>query len=555
MFRLRQLDLWGITKNGKQFPIEVSVSLIEDEEEPIYLAIIRDSTIRRQTDYALRREKETAQQYLDVAGNMFLVINPDESVGLINQKGCEILGFKDIEIVGENWFDNYVPIKNRESQRDLFRNHFSGKVQAPDKFESPIINANGEERLILWHTSDLHDTEGNLNAILRSGVDITKQKEVERKLHQLNSELEARVEMRTRELEESQKLYRLIARNFPNGTINVFDRDLNYVFVEGRELFVNGITSDMLVGTSYLKRLPKDIALDIVDRLKEVFNGRNCTFQIEHNNNVYELNAVALYDVMGVINQILVVEQNITQQKRVEEELQKTVEKEKELNALKSRFVSMASHEFRTPLGTILSSVSLVEKYTSQEHAERRKKHIERIKSSVGNLTNILNDFLSLDKLETGNIKVNKSEFSYPELAENVCEEMYSICKSGQRIHYEHKGQASSVNMDRQMARNILINLLSNAIKYSDEDQHILVQSYFKNQKLYLKVKDEGMGIPKEEQKHLFERFFRANNASNIQGTGLGLNIVKKYTELLKGTIKFESKEGEGTTFTLSFPQ
>lgn len=551
---LRQVDFWGKRKMDAKFPIDLSFSEVQYEDHQAFVCILKDATISRQTEWALRREKEIAQQYLDVAGNMFLVINEDETVGLINQKGCEILGYQDYEIIGENWFDLFVPIRAREPQRDLFRNHFTGKQRSIDKFHSAIINSKGEERFILWHSSDLQGSDGRLSAVLRSGVDITKQQQVEEQLHHLNFELERRVQQRTTELEESQKLYRLIARNFPNGTINVFDSNLNYVFVEGRELFVNGITSDMLVGTSYLKRLPKDIAIEVVDKLKDVFNGKNTIFQIEHNENVYELNAVALFDVMGVINQILVVEQNITQQKRIEEELQKTVEKEKELNALKSRFVSMASHEFRTPLGTILSSVSLVERYTGKEQEEKRVKHINRIKSSVSNLTNILNDFLSLDRLETGKISLNYSKVYPTELFEHVIEEMQSIANTGQTIKLEASGLDKEIVTDRQLIRNILINLLSNAIKYSPENGVVEVKVALSKDKLNIKVKDYGMGIPKADQKHLFERFFRANNAANIQGTGLGLNIVKKYTDLLEGKISFTSTEGEGTTFSLSLP-
>mgnify|MGYP000395045442 CR=1 FL=1 len=547
-------DLYGKTKSGTYFPIEVSLNLVKSGKDTLVMALILDVTIRRQTEFALRKEKETAQQYLDVAGNMFLVINRDESVSLINQKGCEILGYTEEEIIGENWFDQFVPIVTREPQRDSFKNHFSGKQKMLDKYEDSIIDSNGDEHIILWHNSNLFDSEGNLTALLRSGVDITKQKEIESKLHELNFELEERVHRRTVELEESQKLYRLIARNFPNGTINVFDRDLNYVFVEGRELFKNGVTSEMLVGTSYLKRLPTDVALELVDKLKSVFNGQNITFQVSYNNNSYELNAVALYDGMGVISQILVVEQNITQQKKIEEELQRAVDKERELNALKSRFVSMASHEFRTPLGTILSSVSLIEKYPLTEQHAKREKHIERIKSSVSNLTSILNDFLSLDRLETGNIQVKPTELLVRELVENVVEEMQSVTRENQKIDYKHQGMDSPKMLDRQILRNILLNLISNAIKYSPENGLVKVNTVMETETLTIHVSDNGMGIPAEDQKHLFERFFRANNVSNIQGTGLGLNIVKKYVELLGGNITFNSEEKIGTTFTVIIP-
>ncbi|MFN7013628.1 MAG: ATP-binding protein [Bacteroidia bacterium] len=235
------------------------------------------------------------------------------------------------------------------------------------------------------------------------------------------------------------------------------------------------------------------------------------------------------------------------------QEVLQALERERELNELKSRFVTTASHEFRTPLGTILSSVSLIARYQNTEDQSKREKHIERIKSAVNNLTEILNDFLSLEKLEEGIIRNNPTSLHLEKFMKDIIDEMRALLKPGQYIHYQHSGDFEIV-LDSQLLKNVMLNLISNAIKYSPENKEIWVKSELVNNNLKIDVIDKGIGIPDEDKPHMFERFFRANNAGNIQGTGLGLNIVKKYIELMDGTITFESQYGKGTTFTVMIP-
>jgi PAS domain S-box-containing protein len=240
--------------------------------------------------------------------------------------------------------------------------------------------------------------------------------------------------------------------------------------------------------------------------------------------------------------------------KEVEEskdELAQALNKEKELSDLKSRFVSMASHQFRTPLSTILSSASLVAKYTLAEEQEKRDRHTQRIKSSVHNLTDILNEFLSIGKIEDGKIVTHYSVFNVKELLYNICSELQGIAKNTQQIIYKHNGN-TEVNLDITLLRNIIINLLSNAIKFSPDDTVIEVSSDVNANDIIFQVSDHGMGISQEDQEHLFERFFRAKNATNIQGTGLGLHIVDKYVELMNGHIECKSELEKGTTFTVT---
>ncbi|MDO8998682.1 MAG: PAS domain-containing sensor histidine kinase [Bacteroidota bacterium] len=235
------------------------------------------------------------------------------------------------------------------------------------------------------------------------------------------------------------------------------------------------------------------------------------------------------------------------------DELSVALEREKELNDMKSRFVTMASHEFRTPLSTILSSASLIGKYKSTEEEEKRNKHVVRIKSAVSNMTLILNDFLSAGKLEEGKISVSLVKINIPLYVNECLNELSNFLKVGQEIKYSHAGNEIFV-CDKQFLKNIVINLVSNSSKFSSENKEIEINTINTNSELQIIIKDNGMGIPLDEQKSLFERFFRAKNASNIQGTGLGLSIVAKYIEVLNGTIKFESELNKGTIFHINLP-
>ncbi len=271
------------------------------------------------------------------------------------------------------------------------------------------------------------------------------------------------------------------------------------------------------------------------------------------------------YELENVVNQLLTLNKQLEQEiihkneiqnqlKEREADLERGLAKEKELSELKTRFVSMASHEFRTPLSTIMSSVSLIGRYTESDQQPNREKHIVKIKSSVTHLTGILNDFLSMNKLEEGKVEMHIENIDvFPEW-NNVMDEMYTILKADQKLISSINVDKGWIDTDKKIFKNIIINLISNAIKYSDSKGEIRCALEYQDNIVTIHIKDNGMGIPFEDQKHLFERFFRARNVINIEGTGLGLNIVKKYVEMLNGTIRFNSIQYEGTEFIIELP-
>lgn len=251
----------------------------------------------------------------------------------------------------------------------------------------------------------------------------------------------------------------------------------------------------------------------------------------------------------------LVLQEALNDLEKSQTELREGLLKEKELHEMKSRFVTMASHEFRTPLTTILSSVSLISKYIKEEEQPQRDRHIQRIKNSVFSLTEILNDVLSLGKLDEGKVEVQLEEINLCEVLQSVVNDMDLILKPNQEIEVNcPKNQ--KVRADITLLQRVIVNLLSNAIKFSFDETNITVEVLCNKNlnEVQVHISNQGIGIPEAEQAKLFDRFYRAHNAANVQGTGLGLSIVKRCLELMNASVSFTSIENSTTTFIIHLP-
>lgn len=409
--------------------------------------------------------------------------------------------------------------------------------------------------------------------------DISKRKEAEQALQQLNEALEEKIEDRTQTLTSTvNQLAALIAeteaKDAELNRINIFlnniwDHAEAIIFVTDTTGLINmfnpaaerrlGYEAANVTGSETPALFLDQAAITLQELMRNAGAGLSDEREL-----VYRCNDgsrlpvsqtfTAIRNAQGEVDGYLGMAMDISERKKAEADLLAALEKEKELSELKSRFVSMASHEFRTPLSTVLSSAYLISKYEEREDHAKREKHVQRIVSAVNMLTDILNDFLSVGRIEEGKIQVRYSHFNLEELLRQIVAELNGLLKPGQEIVYRHQGPAQ-VMLDPSLMKHIIMNLLSNAIKFSPEQARIELQSNQEEQTISLSVTDKGLGIPEEDQQHLFERFFRATNATTIQGTGLGLHIVHKYTELMNGTVSCESRLDEGTTFRLSFPQ
>lgn len=247
-------------------------------------------------------------------------------------------------------------------------------------------------------------------------------------------------------------------------------------------------------------------------------------------------------------------EEEIKRRKVAEQKIKDALQKEKELNELKTKFLSLVSHEFKTPLSGILTSATLTEKYTKEEQQEKREKHLVTIRNKVHYLNNILNDFLSIERLDSGRGQYKFSTFGVKRLINEVVYNANVTLKDGQEIIYPKDIKDVELVQDEKILELILSNLLGNAIKYSPENTVIEFNISVNGDFIKFEVKDQGRGIPKKDQKHIFERYFRAENALLDQGTGIGLNIAKTHLENLGGNIDFQSEENKGTIFTVILP-
>lgn len=280
-------------------------------------------------------------------------------------------------------------------------------------------------------------------------------------------------------------------------------------------------------------------------------NDSNLLYIIHRVQDVTEI--VLLQQQSGSEEMARIIEQQNAALNTAKNELAAALSREKELSELKSRFLTMASHEFRTPLSTILSSAYLSSQYKDAEDAEKRERHLQRIVNSVELLTDLLDDFLSIGKIEEGKHVIHFQCFDIKVLIEDLLNDLSATLKYGQSLHYTHTGN-NFVYTDPAVIKHMLMNLISNAKKFSNEGKAINIDTVQDDEKLSLCVSDNGIGIAPHDMQYLFERFFRGSNVTNIQGTGLGLHLVGKYAEMLGGTVNCESELYKGTTFRVTIP-
>ncbi len=501
------------------------------------IGTVQDITEKKLAELEIERLTWVAKH----TNSAVVISNPHGKIEWVNTSFEKLTGYKLKEIIGVHPGDFLQGTRtDKETVKrvgERLRNHLPSTGEV-------LLNYNKQGEPI-WISSDIAPIFKNGKLINFVGImtdltDVMQAKEIKEQQEVLL---------------QKQQMFKAISKYFPNGIIGIVNPDLRYVFVGGTELKKLGLNHHEMIGDKIFDNIHPESNEYAEPFLKRAFTGEKISFELTISGKIYLVTAVPVNAKVAPVNQVLIVIQNITESKKSQEELMNALQKQKELNELKSKFVSIASHEFRTPLSTILSSSFLVGKYNKPEDDERKEKHLERIKNSVNNLTDILNDFLSVGKIEEGGIKNRPGLFNVRSFFSELQEEMQGYLKPGQQIIYSHKGKSEMVYLDRQHFKNVHINLLSNAIKYSEENKTIHLTSLFDNHTLRVKVRDEGIGIPEADQKHLFETFFRANNVSNIQGTGMGLHIVKKYLDIMGGSIEFTSAENQGSTFTTSYPQ
>jgi PAS domain S-box-containing protein len=537
-------EIFALKKDGTIFPVEVELNPYSIYNKTYVMALVKDISEKKTIEKSLMLRTKALQS----AKNGIIITDAqkhDNPVIYFNSAFQDLTGYSDAEILNHNCRflqgkDRNQPplkklreaIKNGESYQATLRNYKKdGTMFWNDLYVFPITNSKGIVTNFIGIQND---------------VTLRKNSEEER-----------------------------------NHLATIFNESLNEIYVFDTETlkFINvNYGAQKNIGYS-LEELKNMTPLDIKTKNKKIEfrktidvllnkNVEKVEFESIHkrkNGTEYPVEVHLQLSNLGEKNVFVAIILDITERKNYTSQLENQVEertqqlkvalsKEKELNELKTKFLSLVSHEFKTPLSGILTSSQLLSKYQLAEHQEKRDKHLKIITDKVYFLNNILNDFLSIEKLETGKVNYKFSHFKLSKVVNEVVYNANMLLKDGQQIKYPENIDDLSLYQDEKIIQLIFFNLLHNAIKYSTEGSVIDLQIKQDKTLTTLTIKDEGIGIPEKDQKSIFERYYRAENVINTQGTGIGLNIAKNHLENLGGSIYFESKEHVGTIFTITFP-
>ncbi|MCX6170179.1 MAG: PAS domain S-box protein [Ignavibacteriales bacterium] len=424
----------------------------------------------------------------------------------------------------------------------------------------PLMNADNCLGAIGFHwIKKLHTFSGNEKRLLivfaNMLVNLQQRKRTEEELNKYRDHLVDMVEERTAELKQSQETFRALAENIKDVIIRV-NKNFQFLYMNSALQDLFGITTSHYIGKSLSElNFPKNIVNGFETLIKQVFDttqSQRVEFKLP--NGIWaDLLAMPEYDINGKVGTVIISARDITEIKKLQLEIQEALKKEKELNELKNNFISMVSHEFRTPLTTVLSSSDFLESAIETMDSQKKSKYFNRIRKNVENMTYMLEEVLFLNKMESEKISVNKEEIYLHQYCKEIFEEISeSFPQIKSTLHI--KLDRDYFKVDSRLLRKILENLISNAFKYNNENGSVNFRVNSSTDRLRFEIEDTGIGIPEEEKTNVYQSFTRMSNSQNIKGSGLGLSITKKTVDKLGGEISFTSKEKEGTTFIVIIP-
>jgi PAS domain S-box-containing protein len=516
------------------------------------LTLLASAFDQRTTFQALKEQalQESEKRFRTLIREMqvgVLLLGPQAEVILHNQAALTLLGLTEHQLLSDSAFGSQwkviqenttaFPSQNRPVQkaiatRQLVRNVVMG-VYKPTDQDWVWLLVNADPQLA---------ADGSVEQVICTFSDISERKRTEEAL------LQSETKFRTFVENANDIIYSLT-------TEGIF----SYVAPNWTELLGHDVSE--VEGKPFSNFIhPENQPACIEFFHKIVITGEKQSgveYQIKHKDGSWRWHTTsgsASKDTNGNILCFIGVCRDITSAKQVEAEIHIALAKEKELGELKSRFISMTSHEFRTPLSTILFSAELLEAYSQNWTNEKKNEHLHRIQSAVDRMTQLLDDVLLLGKAEAGKLECKPIPLNLEKFCIDLVEEVRLGAGSKYTITLAKQGQYTTTYIDEKLLRQILGNLLSNALKYSHQGSTIDFEVYCQDGEAIFKIKDQGIGIPLEDQQRLFESFHRADNVGTIPGTGLGLAIVKKAVDIHNGKITVDSQLGVGTTFTVTLP-
>lgn len=531
-----------------------------------------------QTQATIQGKEQFLQTLLNNVSDGIAACDREGKVTQFNPACKKLFGLPQRSLPTEQWSKHYRVYypdgKTLLKTQDLpLVRAFHGEILR--NAEITTMTESGNFHHLSVNGGPILDAEGkNIGAVVVMH-DISDRKLAENAAHKLNEELETRVRQRTQELEISNQALKAenIERQRAEASLRasiatnrailnaipdlIFCVDRQGIFSSFNVANANDfclISTSEFTGKSIDKVFPPELSSIINDSIATTFTTKElqvieCQLPTQDRVYSYEVRSVVCQDslVMAIIR-------NITERKQAEEDIRQAIEQEKKLSELKSRFVTMASHEFRTPLTSIMSSSELLEHYGFKWDEAKKLTHLHRIQSSVKHMTSLLNDVLLLGKADAGKLELQPKQINLPEFCQDLVEEIQLTTKTHQIVFQVECDRQFIVCMDEKLLRHIVNNLLSNAIKYSPDSDRVIFDLICQSKQATFRVRDFGIGVPVEEQDQLFDSFHRAGNVGSIPGTGLGLPIVKRSVDLHGGTILVESQVGVGTTFTVTLP-
>jgi PAS domain S-box-containing protein len=545
-------------KNGGAVPVLLSVScLIETGDIKGFACIATDITDRKISEIRIKQERDKAQKYLDIADIIFLVLDKQHRVALINKKGCEILGYRENEIIGKDWLENFVPADIKNDISDVFGRILEDNAVLGD-VENRILAKNGRERLIRWSNTIIKNELGEISGVLSAGKDITEQSRAQEQIEKLS-----------------------VAVEQSPGMIIITDPDGAITYVNPKFTEITGYSKEDALGNNPRILKSGEMTREQYKGLWDTINsGREWRGEFHNkkkNGSLYwELASISpIKNQEGEITNFIAIKEDITAQKKNAQALLESYEKLKELDVLKTNFTSMVSHELRTPLTSIKGFLTFLLSGVAGKVNAQQKEYLEIINNNSERLLALINDILDISKMESGTFTIEKRPSDIIELLSSSVRDIESIAKKKNiTISVSAPAEKVMINMDPYRISQALINLINNAVKFSHTNSEVQVAldrpGLNKNPapgtvaaqvtgKNYIRicVKDTGIGIKKENLNKIFNRYYQVENINtrHAQGTGLGLNICRNIIEAHSGAVWVESAgEGKGAVFCVLLP-
>ncbi len=544
-----------VKKDGTVFPVEISTHLVTISGKKFIIAVGRDITERVENEKALIESERKFKQLTELSP-FGIIVHENGRLKYANRAAKVILEADITEnFEGVNIFD-FVHPDYREDAKKRTEKVIRHNVVQKTK-EQKYITFKGN--VIDVEATAIHLESGASGTVQVIFNDITERKRLEAAVEEYQNNLEKKVEERTKELSESENKYRVLAET-SDAYIARMDHEGRLLYANKSLLVASGKSLDEVIGNNPIDFVNEGKNFDGTNRLKLLINrvlSSDVTQSLEMKapwGSWIEWHFTPEKRGTGKKENVVVIGYDITQKRKAHQKLQLALEKEKSVNELKTQFISTVSHEFRTPLTSIYSSIELLERYRKKWDENKVNSHFRNIKGSIEKLTEMLEDVLHLSRAERGIITLKVSEINLKELCNEIVHNLEPLFLKTHNFVFDYLLKKDTFNLDKKLLTPIIENLLTNAIKYSPNGGEIKLTVDKLNDNIKFVIRDEGLGIEKKQLKNIFNEFFRSYKVSNINGTGLGLSIVKRYVNIHNGTVHVKSQLGKGTEFTVLIP-